>query len=71
MTDKQRNLIIYLNARCKENNLSIRAENEDLLGADWFKTYKNITPDYTSEVINKMKTALGMPITEKKRRKRK
>lgn len=68
MTDKQRNLIIYLDNLCKEKGLNIRASNEDLLGKDWFKTYRNFTPDYTSEVVDKMKTALGMPITKKKRR---
>ena len=68
MTEKQRNLILYLDTLCVERGLNIRAKDEDLLGADWFKTYKNYTPDYTSEVINKMKMALGMPITDKKKR---
>ena len=70
MTDKQRNLLIYLDNLCKERGLKIRASDEDLLGKDWFKTYRNFTPEYTSEVVDKLKTALGMPITEKKRRKR-
>lgn len=70
MTDKQRSLIIYLDNLCKEKGLKIRASDDDLLGKDWFKSYRNFTPDYTSEVINKMKMALGMPIKEKKARKR-
>lgn len=69
MTDKQRNLIIYLDTLCLERGLKIRANNDDLLGKDWFKHYKNYTPDYTSEVVDKLKTALGMPITKKKARK--
>lgn len=70
MTDKQRSLIIYLDNLCKEKGLKVRASDDDLLGKDWFKAYRNFTPDYTSEVINKMKMALGMPIKEKKARKR-
>ena len=70
MTDKQRSLIIYLDNLCKEKGLKIRASDDDLLGKDWFKSYRNFTPDYTSEVINKMKMALGMPIKDKKARKR-
>ena len=70
MTDKQRSLIIYLDNLCKEKGLKVRASDDDLLGKDWFKSYRNFTPDYTSEVINKMKMALGMPIKEKKARKR-
>ena len=70
MTDKQRSLIIYLDNLCKEKGLKVRASDDDLLGKDWFKSYRNFTPDYTSEVINKMKMALGMPIKDKKARKR-
>ena len=70
MTDKQRNLVIYLDNLCKEKGLNIRASHEDNLGKDWFKQYRNFTPEYTAEVINKMKMALGMPINNKKRRKR-
>lgn len=69
MTDKQRSLIIYLDNLCKEKGLKIRAYNEDMLGKDWFKSYKNFTPEYTSEVINKMKSALGMPIGERRKKK--
>ena len=69
MTDKQRSLIIYLDNLCKEKGLKVRASDDDLLGKDWFKSYRNFTPDYTSEVINKMKMALGMPIKDKKARK--
>lgn len=70
MTDKQRNLIIYLDNLCKEKGLPIRASNEELLGKDWFKHYRNFTPDYTSEVVDKMKTALGMPLSNKRRNKK-
>lgn len=69
MTDKQRSLIIYLDNLCKEKGLKVRASDDDLFGKDWFKSYRNFTPDYTSEVINKMKMALGMPIKDKKARK--
>lgn len=69
MTDRQRNLIIYLDNLCKEKGLQLRASNYDLLGKDWFKQYKNFTPEYTTEVIDKLKLALGMPITHKKPRK--
>lgn len=71
MTEKQRNLILYLDTLCVERGLKIRAKDEDLLGKDWFKTYKNYTPEYTSEVINKLKVALGMPISNKKVRRKK
>lgn len=67
MTDKQRNLIIYLDNLCKEKGLKIRASDETLLGKDWFKVYRNYTFDYTNEVIDKLKMALSMPITKKKR----
>ena len=69
MTDKQRNLIIYLDALCKERSLKIRASDEDLLGKNWFQHYRNYTPEYTSEVVDKLKMALGMPITKKGRKK--
>ena len=69
MTDKQRNLIIYLDNLCKEKGLTIRASDDDLLGVGWFKTYKNYTFEYTNEVINKLKIALAMPITKKVRKK--
>ena len=69
MTDKQRNLIIYLDNLCKERGIKLRASDEELLGYDWFKNYKNYTPEYTSEVVDKLKTALGMPITPRKKRK--
>ncbi len=67
MTEKQRNLILYLDTLCVEKGLKIRASDDELLGKNWFKTYKNYTFEYTSEVIDKLKTALGMKITEKKR----
>ena len=70
MTDKQRNLIIYLDNLCQERGLKMRASDDDLLGKDWFKSYKNFTPDYTSEVVDKMKMALGMPINKKARKAR-
>lgn len=70
MTDKQRSFIIFLNAMCAEKKLTIRAEDDDLLGKDWFVNYKNYTPEYTSEVIDKMKMALGMPITKKEGKKK-
>jgi len=71
MTDKQRNFILYLDTLCVERGLKIRAKDDDLLGKDWFKYYQNYTPEYTTEVIDKLKTALGMPITKGKARKRK
>ena len=71
MTDRQRNLIIYLDNLCRERGVNMRADDDELLGKGWFKEYKNFTPDYTSEVINKMKTALGMPIKTEKVRKHK
>jgi len=40
----------------------LRASDEDMLGKDWLKSYKNFTSDYTSDVINNLKKALGMPI---------
>lgn len=67
MTDKQRNLLLYLNHKCREQGINMRADDDDLLGKDWYENYKNITFDYTIEVIDKMKTALGMEITKKKR----
>lgn len=69
MTEKQRNLILYLDTLCVERGLTIRAKDDELLGKDWFKQYKNFTPEYTTEVIDKMKLALGMPISHKKPRK--
>ena len=67
MTDKQRNFILLLDHKCRERNLNLRADDEELLGKDWVKYYKNITSDYATEVIDKMKMALGMEITKKKR----
>lgn len=69
MTEKQRNFIIYLNSLCQEKGVDIRADDSELLGVNWWKDYKNFTPDYTSEVINKLKAALGMPINERKKRR--
>jgi len=69
MTEKQRNLILYLDVLCAEQGLTTRASDDELLGKDWLKTYRNFTPEYTSEVIDKLKVALGMPISEKKARK--
>ena len=73
MTDKQRDYIIYLEAKCIERHLTIRASDNDLLGSEWWKDYQNFTPKYTMEVIDKLKMALGMPIEKfnpKDRRKR-
>lgn len=70
MTEKQRNYILYLNTLCCEKGLKIRAGDDDLLGKDWFKSYRNYTFDYTNEVIDKLKVALGMEITKKKARKK-
>lgn len=71
MTEKQRNLVLFLDIKCKEQGIKTRASDEELLGADWFAHWKNFTPQYAGEVINKLKTALGMPITTKKERKKK
>ena len=68
MTEKQRNLIFYLDSLCKEKGLTIRASDDDLLGKDWFEFYGTYTPDYASEVINKLKKALDMPISNNKKR---
>ena len=70
MTEKQRNLILYLDTCCREKGLKIRASDDDLLGDGWFQSYKNFTFEYTNEVINTLKGALGMPITTKERKKR-
>jgi len=70
MTEKQRNFILYLDTLCVERGLKIRASDENLLGKDWFKQYKNYTPQYTSEVVDTLKTALGMEITKKERKKK-
>ena len=69
MTEKQRNYILYLDTLCVEQGLNIRAKDDELLGKDWFKTYRNFTFEYTNEVIDKLKTALGIEITKKKRGK--
>ena len=73
MTEKQRDYIIYLEAKCIERHLTIRASDKEMLGSEWWKDYQNITPKYTMEVIDKLKVALGMPIQEyhpKSRRKK-
>ena len=70
MTEKQRNLILYLNVLCAEKGLKIRATDDDLLGKEWLKTYRNFTPEYTNEVIDKLKMALDMPITKKARKRK-
>lgn len=67
MTDKQRNYILYLDYKCADKGIKVRASDEDMLGKDWFKTYRNFTFEYTNEVIDKLKMALGLPITKKKR----
>jgi len=66
MTEKQKKYIKYLDNLCKQRKLSIRATDEDMLDYDWEEFYKNITPDYASEVINRLKSALGMEIKELK-----
>ena len=71
MTDKQMNYILYLDDLCVRQGIKMNSCDEDLLGKDWFSSYKNITLDYTNEVINKMKKALGLPISEFKRGKKK
>lgn len=70
MTDKQRTYIRYLDSKCQIRGLKIKSTDNDLLGADWEKYYKNFTPDFTSEVIDKLHEALGMPKTEKPKGKR-
>ena len=73
MTEKQRNLIIYLDSLCREKGIERRATDDDLLGEEWWINYTNVVPDYASMVINELKTKLGMPINEYKKggRKRK
>lgn len=72
MTESQMKYIKYLDSECTRKNLAIRSTDEDLLGKGWEEIYKNFTPTYTGEVINKLKIALGIPIVmEMKARKRK
>lgn len=74
MTDKQRNYILYLEHKCIEQGLTVRASDDDLLGQDWLIDYRSFTPKYTIEVIDKLKQALGMSIEKfepRKSRKRK
>ena len=70
MTPKQRNLIMFLDNKCKQQGINLNSNQEDMLGEGWVLSYANITPDYASEVINKMKSALGMSITPLKKRGR-
>ena len=69
MTEKQRGLIFYLDNLCKERGLGISATDENMLGDGWWVIYRNITFEYTNEVIEKLKTALGMEIKKKARKK--
>jgi len=62
MTESQKKYIEYLDSECKRKNLTMRSTDEDLLGEGWQECYKNVTLEYTSEVITKMKIALGIPI---------
>lgn len=73
MTDKQKAYIEYLDWKCKTQGLSIQSTDEELLGRDWKVNYKNFTPKYTGEVIDKMHEALGIPKKEmvKPKRRRK
>lgn len=72
MTESQKKYIEYLDSECKRKGLAMRSTDEELFGADWKEYYKNFTPDFTSEMITKMKMALGFPIVmEMKGRKRK
>jgi len=72
MTESQKKYIEYLDSECKRKGIPMKSTDEDMLGADWKEYYKNFTPQYTGEVINKMKMALGIPIVmEMKGRKRK
>lgn len=69
MTEKQRNYILYLDNKCMEQGLTIRASDDDLLGKGWFEEYRSFTPPYTNEVIEKLKMALNMPIEKFEPRK--
>ena len=71
MTDKQKEYIISLDDRCKRQGLSVRATNDDMLGADWLNHYKNFTPEYTGEVIDKLRFALNLPVTPKMKARKK
>ena len=62
MTLSQKKYIEYLDSCCARKGLTMRSTDEDLLGAGWQDCYKNVTPEYTGEVITKMKVALGIPI---------
>ena len=57
MTPNQKKYIEYLDSECARKNLTIRSTDEDLLGAGWQDYYKNFTPEYTGDVITKMKMA--------------
>lgn len=61
---------MFLDTKCREQNLNIRATDDELLGQEWWLDYKNFTPTYTNEVIDKLKMALGMPIEKYNPRKR-
>lgn len=71
MTDKQKDYIISLDNRCKSKGIPTRSTNEDLLGADWLDHYKNFTPEYTGEVIDKLRFALGLPVSDMSARRKK
>ena len=62
MTDNQKKYIQYLDSECKRKGLATRSTDEDLLGADWEEYYKNYTIDYATEVIVKLKKALGLSV---------
>ena len=67
MTDKQKNMIIYLDSLAKKYNLPIRANDSELLGDFWWIYYKNFTIAYANEVIDKLSKALGIDFKNKKK----
>ena len=67
MTEKQKNLILYLERQCQIKNIKY----EPLIDKDWVDYYKNYSPDFASVVINALKSILGLPIETPKKRRRK
>ena len=61
MTDKQKAYIEYLDYKLQRFGIKRSSSDEDLLGKGWKETYKNFTPAYTEEVIDKLHEKLGIP----------
>lgn len=74
MTEKQRNYIMFLEMKCRENGIAVDTRSEEYFDdKEWVRYYQSYTPDYAKEIIDKLKAKLGMPIetfNPKKRRRR-